>query len=87
MYDAFLIQNYMKQGDSFITIAFQLFCRICQQEAQKNVKELEMNGTHQLLVYADVNILSKNINTIKKNTEALLDASREVGLEVDTEKT
>jgi hypothetical protein len=49
---------------------------------------VKLNGTHQLLVYADdVNLLGDDIQTIKKNTQTLLDASKEVGLEVNTEKT
>jgi hypothetical protein len=43
--------------------------------------ELKLNGAHQLLVYADdLNLLGDDIDTIKKNTETLTDASKEVGL-------
>jgi hypothetical protein len=49
---------------------------------------LKLNGTHQLLVYADdVNLLGDNIDTIKRNTQTLIDASKKIGLEVNTEKT
>jgi hypothetical protein len=49
----------------------------------------EIEWTHQLLAYADdVNLLGDNIDTIKK-TETLMDAtsSKEVGLELNVEKT
>jgi hypothetical protein len=47
-----------------------------------------LNGTHQLLFYADdMNLLEHNIDIISKNTEMLTDASKEVGSEVNTEKT
>jgi hypothetical protein len=49
---------------------------------------LKLNATHQLLAYADdVNLLGDNIDTTNINTETLTDASKEVGLEVNVEKT
>jgi hypothetical protein len=49
---------------------------------------LKLNGTHRLLVYADVvNLLGDNIDTVKKNTQTSIDAGKQVGLEVNTEKT
>jgi hypothetical protein len=49
---------------------------------------LKLNGTHQLLVYADdVNLLGDKTDTTNKNTETLIDASKKVCLQVNAEKT
>jgi hypothetical protein len=41
---------------------------------------LKLNGTYQLLDYADVNLLGGNANIIKKNTETIIDATKGVEL-------
>jgi hypothetical protein len=49
---------------------------------------LKLNGTHQLLVYVDdVNLLSDDIDTMKKKPETLSNASKEFGLKVNAERT
>jgi hypothetical protein len=58
------------------------------RKVQENQVGLKLNGTHQLLAYADdVNLLGDNTDTIKKNMETLIDASKEVGLEINAEET
>jgi hypothetical protein len=53
------------------------------RRSKENQMELKLNGIHHLLAYTDdVNLLGDNIDTIKKNTETLIDASKEIGLEI-----
>jgi hypothetical protein len=58
------------------------------RKVQENQKGMEFSGTHHLLdCDINVNISGENINFIKKNTEALSETVKDVGLEVNTEKS
>jgi hypothetical protein len=49
---------------------------------------VKLNCIHHLIGYVDdVNILGGGIVNIKKNAEALVVASKEIGVEVNAEKT
>jgi hypothetical protein len=86
--DIFLIRNGLKQGDNLSPLLFKDALEYAIRKAQENQAGLKLNGTHQLLAYADdVNLLGDNIDTINKNRETLFDASKEVALEVNVENT
>jgi hypothetical protein len=67
---------------------FSILLRVCHEDSPNNKAGLELNRTRQLLVCAaDVNLLGDSVNTIKENSETLLEASSVIGLEINAEKT
>jgi hypothetical protein len=85
--DTFPIQNSLKQGNALSPLLFNLALEYAIRKVKENKVHLELNGTHQVLVYADINLLGNNINTINDNTETILWASTDVGLGVNAENT
>jgi len=84
----FPIRNGLKQGDALSLLLFNFALEYAIRRVQINQDGLKLNGTHQLLAYADdVNILGGSVDTVKKNAEALVAATKEIGLEVNAQKT
>ena len=86
--EMFPIRNGLKKGDARSPLLFNFALEDAIKRVQVKQDGLKLNGTHQLLAYADyVNILGGSVNTVKENAEALLVATKEIGLEVNVDKT
>ena len=65
--EMFPIRNGLKQGDAVSPLLFNFALEYAIRRAQVNQDGLKLSGTHQLLAYADdVNILGRNVHTVKK---------------------
>ena len=79
---------WSKTGDALSSLLFNFALEYAISRVQENRIDLELNGKHQLPVYADdVKMLVENLQTIRENTEILIKASKDTGLEVNSEKT
>jgi hypothetical protein len=84
----FLIRNGLKKGDALSPFLFNFALEYDIKKVEVNQDGLKLNGTHQLLIYADdVNILGGSVHTVKENAEGLVVATKEIGLEANADRT
>ena len=82
----FPLRNGLKQGGDLSPLLFNFALEYAIRRVEVNQDGLKLNGTHQLLFYADdVNMVEGSLHTMKENTEVLVLASKEIGLEVNAD--
>jgi len=88
LFSSFTIENGLKQGDALSPLLFNIALEYAIRKVQEANLGLDMNGTHQVLAYADdVNLIGDDIRTVERNADMLLNACMDIGIGVNTRKT
>ena len=65
--DMFPIRNGLKKGDALSPLLFNCALEYAIRRVQVIQDGLKLNGTHQLLVYADDSMLGGSAHTVQEN--------------------
>ena len=88
MSDSFEIRSGLKQGDALSPLLFNFALEYAILKIKEDKKGLALNVLNQLFVYADdVDLIGDDIDALQSNSEVLVEACDEIGLQVNVEKT
>jgi hypothetical protein len=81
-------KNGLKEGEALSPLLFNCALEYAIRKVRVKQEGLKLNGAHQLLACTDdANIFGGSVHSVKKKTEAVVVASKEIGLEVYADKT
>jgi hypothetical protein len=80
------IKNGFKKGEGLLSLLFNFALEYVLRNVHEKPEGLLPNGTYQLLIYVDDNLLGWKINYIKRSIKAPTNATKKNGLEVKAEK-
>jgi hypothetical protein len=83
----FPLRNGLEQGDALSPLLLNFAVEYAIKKINLFQDILKLNGTYQIVAYADVNILGESLIILKINAVALILATKDIGLEVNGDKT
>jgi len=87
MSDSFKIRKRLKKGDELSPLLFNFVLEYAILKIKEKIG-LSLNGLNQLSVYGDdLDLIGYDIDVLRKNTDDLVEACYEIGLEVNIDKT